>query len=110
MDKTKNIFNPFRLSQYHFEEKKVIKQIKKLFDQAVNCHFPHPIGDVMGPEDFYKKSVGSIFKSMPDLERRDYIVISGTSDNDEQWVGCSCLLYTSPSPRDRTRARMPSSA
>ena len=23
---------------------------------------------------------------------------------------CSCLLYTSPSPRDRTRARMPSSA
>ena len=24
--------------------------------------------------------------------------------------GCSCLLYTSPSPRDRTRSRMPSSA
>ena len=26
---------------------------------------------------------------------------------DENW---SCLLYTSPSPRDRTRSRMPSSA
>ena len=24
--------------------------------------------------------------------------------------GCGCLLYTSPSPRDRTRSRMPSSA
>ena len=24
--------------------------------------------------------------------------------------GCDCLLYTSPSPRDRTRSRMPSSA
>ena len=24
--------------------------------------------------------------------------------------GYSCLLYTSPSPRDRTRSRMPSSA
>ena len=24
--------------------------------------------------------------------------------------GCICLLYTSPSPRDRTRSRMPSSA
>ena len=24
--------------------------------------------------------------------------------------GCVCLLYTSPSPRDRTRSRMPSSA
>ena len=26
-----------------------------------------------------------------------------------QHLGC-CLLYTSPSPRDRTRSRMPSSA
>ena len=27
------------------------------------------------------------------------------------WVSAkSCLLYTSPSPRDRTRSRMPSSA
>eukprot|EP00656_Telonema_subtile_P046989 TRINITY_DN5372_c0_g1_i1.p3 TRINITY_DN5372_c0_g1~~TRINITY_DN5372_c0_g1_i1.p3 ORF type:complete len:102 (-),score=21.46 TRINITY_DN5372_c0_g1_i1:78-383(-) len=25
-------------------------------------------------------------------------------------TGSSCLLYTSPSPRDRTRSRMPSSA
>ena len=25
-------------------------------------------------------------------------------------TGRSCLLYTSPSPRDRTRSRMPSSA
>ena len=25
-------------------------------------------------------------------------------------MGGACLLYTSPSPRDRTRSRMPSSA
>ena len=25
-------------------------------------------------------------------------------------IACTCLLYTSPSPRDRTRSRMPSSA
>ena len=30
----------------------------------------------------------------------------------EHWLGIpsACLLYTSPSPRDRTRSRMPSSA
>ena len=27
-----------------------------------------------------------------------------------QSINLSCLLYTSPSPRDRTRSRMPSSA
>ena len=28
----------------------------------------------------------------------------------EGWLYVACLLYTSPSPRDRTRSRMPSSA
>ena len=27
-----------------------------------------------------------------------------------KYDSCTCLLYTSPSPRDRTRSRMPSSA
>ena len=35
--------------------------------------------------------------TLPDIE---------TKNGDNQ----SCLLYTSPSPRDRTRSRMPSSA
>ena len=34
--------------------------------------------------------------------------ISGTVDN--RGSKGACLLYTSPSPRDRTRSRMPSSA
>ena len=32
------------------------------------------------------------------------------SDVDEEGDSDICLLYTSPSPRDRTRSRMPSSA
>ena len=28
----------------------------------------------------------------------------------DSYIRCTCLLYTSPSPRDRTRSRMPSSA
>ena len=63
MDEIKNIFNPFRLSQYDFEEETVINQIKKLFDPDAYCHLPYPIGDVIGLENFYKKSVGSIFKA-----------------------------------------------
>ena len=35
------------------------------------------------------------------------LVYFGMSMQTESWV---CLLYTSPSPRDRTRSRMPSSA
>jgi anthranilate phosphoribosyltransferase len=36
--------------------------------------------------------------------------IVGTGGDRAHTVNISCLLYTSPSPRDRTRSRMPSSA
>src|SRR5665811_1673028 len=36
--------------------------------------------------------------------------IAGLSDADVNRQAVACLLYTSPSPRDRTRSRMPSSA
>ena len=35
---------------------------------------------------------------------------SGFAMGDEPMIAGHCLLYTSPSPRDRTRSRMPSSA
>ena len=33
-----------------------------------------------------------------------------SKDSDKALLSLDCLLYTSPSPRDRTRSRMPSSA
>ena len=36
-----------------------------------------------------------------------YVLVKCEMDNDIYHI---CLLYTSPSPRDRTRSRMPSSA
>ena len=36
--------------------------------------------------------------------------VNGISSDAIRIAGISCLLYTSPSPRDRTRSRMPSSA
>ena len=37
-------------------------------------------------------------------------VQAGTTEGTVSVSGSTCLLYTSPSPRDRTRSRMPSSA
>ena len=42
---------------------------------------------------------------MRGLHRNDFIMAARTDV-----LAASCLLYTSPSPRDRTRSRMPSSA
>ena len=37
-------------------------------------------------------------------------VEQGSDEHKELLLAYTCLLYTSPSPRDRTRSRMPSSA
>ena len=45
---------------------------------------------------------------LSDERLRDVAWMLGTDDAHSLYAGC--LLYTSPSPRDRTRSRMPSSA
>ena len=42
------------------------------------------------------------------LERRRSAILQDLQDAEARLK--TCLLYTSPSPRDRTRSRMPSSA
>ena len=45
-----------------------------------------------------------------DLERFGAAPRGSPRQSDVMIVAGTCLLYTSPSPRDRTRSRMPSSA
>ena len=47
--------------------------------------------------------------TMPPILRLDIEQYHGESDVKAAYID-GCLLYTSPSPRDRTRSRMPSSA
>ena len=57
--------------------------------------------EINGGDDIYYEIVGSKSSSASDPENGIAL--------DEIW-SYDCLLYTSPSPRDRTRSRMPSSA
>ena len=52
----------------------------------------------------FDSSIGSSGQWQTVLNRNLTVV---TKNNDQSYF---CLLYTSPSPRDRTRSRMPSSA
>ena len=54
------------------------------------------------------KAAGSFRKAAKELGI-DRLTVSKRVKQFEETVN-SCLLYTSPSPRDRTRSRMPSSA
>ena len=51
-----------------------------------------------------KELLSSFSKKETEIDDKD------NSELDDACASLFCLLYTSPSPRDRTRSRMPSSA
>ena len=69
----------------------------------------------MGFEDFRTKKTGRFFSTVKHEGKEEHQGVNRKGEqtqklqkpNDEY---INCLLYTSPSPRDRTRSRMPSSA
>ena len=48
--------------------------------------------------------------SLPNNQGKGAAVQAGVQASQASWVLFTCLLYTSPSPRDQRGARMPSSA
>ena len=57
---------------------------------------------------------GARTSCMPGVRKFTRGAVAGHAFAEDKTVvpvaSCNCLLYTSPSPRDRTRSRMPSSA
>ena len=71
-----------------------------------------PTDDWMHVAVVFQDTVATIYVNGVDATF-DYNINPVSSDEVPLWIGNltgSCLLYTSPSPRDRQKSRMPSSA
>ena len=64
----------------------------------------------MDGERVDKVSTHPAFKPLVDIRARMFDMPHTEEHRDLLSYTYDCLLYTSPSPRDRTRSRMPSSA
>ena len=84
-------------------------------------HTTAPV-DLRGRFAFTPEQIGPTLRGFRErLDKPGEVAIVSTCNRTEVYVGANptlltpamdwlCLLYTSPSPRDRTRSRMPSSA
>ncbi len=91
MDKhtaNKALIAPLRAAMYDFDEKGVRAALEAIIAPDAIIHMPYPLGDLTGPEGLYDGAYAQLFRSLPDLERRDYIVMSGPTDQGSDWVGC----------------------
>ena len=76
-----------------------------VMDEQLDGGYPTPVSDAAGQDATF---VGRIREDISHPQGLNLWVVS---DNVRKGAALnSCLLYTSPSPRDRTRSRMPSSA
>ena len=95
----KALIAPLRLAQYDFDESTVKAALEIACDEGAVFHHGHPFGDTIGPEAFYNAAYAPLFKAVPDLERRDWIVMSGASEQGNDWVGCAgyyCGTFVAP--------------
>ncbi len=84
----KALLEPLRQATHNFSEATVRAELEQLFSEDAVIHMPYPLGDLSGPVEYYETCYAPLLRAMPDLERRDYIVMAGHSGDDNNWVGC----------------------
>jgi predicted ester cyclase len=87
-DNNKTLLAPLRGAMADFSETGVRKALGNLVAADAAMQMCHPFGDLAGPEAFYDVVLKPLFEAMPDLERRDWIVMAGEDDHAHDWVGC----------------------
>lgn len=84
----KVLIAPLRAAMYDFSETGVREALAAISaPDAVFC-LCHPFGDTTGSDAFYDCAFAGLLAAWPDLERRDYIVMSGPDGDGADWVGC----------------------
>jgi len=89
----KKIIKPLSQALYNYNEKAVYQAISLVFDANATIQLSYPFETLTGPDSLFEDVYKPLQHSIPDLERRETIVMSGVSEEGSAWVGC-CGYYT----------------
>ena len=92
-ERNKALIAPFRKAQYDFESGRLADIISRLFASSAVVHLAHPLGTLQSPAALVDTIYKPLLHAIPDLERRDTIVMAGSTASTQDWVGC-CGYYT----------------
>ncbi|MGB7317588.1 MAG: ester cyclase [Planktotalea sp.] len=83
----KALIAPMQSAMSEFSEKDVRSALGDLFAPDATLKLCHPFGDLTGPDALFDTCYAPLFAAMPDLERRDMIVMAGTTPEGADWIG-----------------------
>ena len=85
----KKATSQLRLALAEFEPDSARHNLSILFAPGSRIHLAHPFETLDGPEEFFSVALEPLWRAIPDLERRETIVMSGRSRLGKNWVGCA---------------------
>lgn len=87
-DELKQLIAPFCEAAQCFRDGQVHDALHRLFASDARVNLCHPFGELKGPGAFFVAAYDPLQTAMPDLERRDMIVLAGTTPEGQDWIGC----------------------
>ena len=83
----KFFFKDYQIATQTFNKDTIKDSLNKYFTNDSVIHFCHPFGTFTGLENLLSKCLVPLADSIPDLERRDMIVMAGTTPEGKDWIG-----------------------
>ena len=83
----KRVLAPYFHAAETFEQVTVEAALRDAFNPNVDVNMCHPFGAFSGPDAFFRTCLAPLHAALPDLERRDMILMAGTTPEGQDWVG-----------------------
>ena len=83
----KQLIGKFRAALYDCNVAALAQQLREVFAPDCEIHLTFPFEDLVGVDALFAEAYQPLLAAIPDLERRDFIVMAGESRGDN-WVGC----------------------
>ena len=84
----KQLINKHRAVLYDCDASVLKNSLQELFAPKCEINMAFPFETLDGPDSLFDQVYGPLLVAIPDLERRDFILMAGQS-NGENWVGCA---------------------
>ncbi|WP_076419862.1 ester cyclase [Colwellia sp. UCD-KL20] len=89
----KTLLKPLRQALYNFDRVSVLTELKHIMAPDVLVQLSYPFETLQGAQTFFDIAYQPLNNAIPDLERRETIVMAGDSEDGSHWVGM-CGYYT----------------
>ncbi len=87
-NRNKERIKELRAALYDCDAGRLRRQLGEIFAADCLVQLAHPLETLTGGDGLYEAAYAPLLAAVPDLERRDFIVMAGESQG-AKWVGCA---------------------